>query len=94
VRATAVALVAAALGVGLLAGCGGDDAPQSVGTCTNVRGGPDDPVSIWACGNDSDVTVLIDEYGFTGCRLVEGMDAEVDPSDSAYECVNEEEEDR
>jgi hypothetical protein len=90
VRVPALALVSAVLGVGLLAGCGGDDGPQSVGSCTSVRGDPDDAVSIWACGNDADVTVLLDEYGFTACRLVEGMDAEVDPSDSAYECVNEE----
>jgi hypothetical protein len=88
VNAVALPLLVAALACGaLLAGCGGGGGAEASPPCTSVQGGPDDPVSLWACADDDDVTALIDHYEFSGCRLVEGMDAEATQEDRAYQCM-------
>jgi hypothetical protein len=67
------------------AGCGAGD--ESTSSCENVRGGPDAAVSVWSCADDSDLTALMDKYDFESCRRVEGMDADVNPKDLAYQCT-------
>jgi hypothetical protein len=69
----------------VLVACGGDDAQSAA--CRNVRGGPEAPVSVWACDSSRAAAELRDRYGFASCRLVEGMDAESRlEADSAYQC--------
>lgn len=76
-------LVFGLAGTALLAGCRESTARVA---CERVRGDLEDATSYWSCPSERDVAALQERYDFEECRLIEGMDADANDRDRAYEC--------